>query len=578
LQLSLRLLVVTLFLASSTPAVSQVLLDSATVVTKGDQLFGPALPDTFPAQFGWNGAEGRESDFPQLILPYRSERARLGELGGDTTSIPMMQRSVSAMLSRADSQRRFGVFAPEMETVNNSALPWSQNDGDLWAGRGANYHAAAGFFVRYGPMQLVVAPELTSQPNDFFLLHIPEIERFQIPPDRSQWAFPWYASGPYSVDMPTRFGPKSIRRVSFGQSSFVLRYKPLEVGIANENEWWGPGIGNALILSNNAPGFPHFFFRSARPLRTFLGDVDLRWLVGGLEESAYFDTTSTNDLRSIAALSATLRTRWAPGLTFGLARSVYATAENWNQIRGRLFDVFANTGRPNNHPLADSALTPGGRDQVYSLFARWVFPESGAEVYGEWGRTEFPSSLRDLFVAPNHTQAYTIGLQWRRPGFSAGDFWRIQMENTSLEQSGTFRDRPTGVWYTSRRVIQGYTNRGQPLGAAVGPGSSGQNLVVDYRRPEWSLGLAAGRIRYNEDVRVISPIFKFKSWCTHDIDIYWGPRATMQSRFGFAALEYTLGNRIQPWFQARSGCPRGNAMVDIRNNTLRFTLVPFQKR
>jgi hypothetical protein len=514
---------------------------------------------------------------PELILPYRVEQVRLDELEHGLSRTPMMLRSVSAILSReADRSRWFGIFVPEVQLIRNSALPWSNNDGDLWAGKGSNVHAAAGFFARYRRFQLVVAPEVSSEPNEFFQLVEPGIERFPIPSDRSHWALPWYVNGPYSVDMPTRFGARPIKRLSPGQSSLTMRAGALEAGVSSENNWWGPGIGNALVLSNNAPGFPHYFLRSARPLATRIGDIDFRWIVGGLEESAYFDTTSTNDLRSFSGIAATLTTRWHRGLTFGVARSVYATTDSWGQAAGRFFDVFANTGRPANRPLNDSSLYPGGRDQIFSLFGRLVLPESGVEVYGEWGRTEFPSSFRDLLTAPNHTQAYMFGLQWRRAAFTGNDLWRLQAENTSVEQSPTFRDRPLGVWYTSRRVIQGYTNRGQPLGAAVGPGSSGQNVAVDYMRPLWSVGLKAGRIRYNEDVRSISPIFLFKKWCTHDIYLYSGARSTIQLPFGFAALDYTLGNRIQPWFQSRTGCPRGDGMVDIRNNTLSLTFVPFR--
>jgi hypothetical protein len=158
----------------------------------------------------------------------------------------------------------------------------------------------------------------------------------------------------------------------------------------------------------------------------------------------------------------------------------------------------------------------------------------------------------------------------------------VQAENTSVEQSATFRDRAVGVWYTSRKVIQGYTNRGQPLGASVGPGSSGQNLNIDYMRPLWAVGVKAGRMRLNEDVRSIyysnnSP-FYYKAWCSHDIDLYYGLRASGQSRAGFAALDLTFGNRIQPWFQTITGCPSGPNMVDIRNNTVSITVVPFGRR
>jgi hypothetical protein len=506
------------------------------------------------------------------------DHERLAQLAGKPEVVPMMLRSLSATVSRTASEERFGVLNLEVQIVNNSALPWSNNDGELWAGKGTNKRFAGGFFARFGRVQLVVAPELTSMPNDSFELRRPIIERPFIPNDRSQFALPWYVVGPYSVDMPTRFGNESLARLSLGQSSILVRVSKYELGFANENEWWGPGISNALVLSNNAPGFPHYFVRSARPLSTPLGQFDFRWLVGGLTESEYFDTTASNDLRSLSAGAITLRLKRPAGLTLGAARSVWGTATGWGDVPLRWLDVFRSTGRPNDLPVSDSLLYPGGRDQVYSLFARWLFPKAGLDVYTEWGRTEFPSSFRDLLVAPNHTQAYTIGFQWRRPGWTGDDFWRVHAENTSLEQSTTFRDRPLGVWYTSRRVIQGYTNRGQPLGAAVGPGSSGQNVRIDYTRPGWSFGLEGGRTRYNEDVRSISDIQSFKRWCTHDVYLYWGPRASWWSRLGFAAADLTLGNRYNPWFQMQSGCPRGDAMVDIRNTTFRLTLSPFARR
>lgn len=556
-----------------TRAYSQIAVD--TITAAGSPLaagFERDTIDTRPAE--WPGARQ-----VLLINPDNLDRERLRELAGDEAAGPMMLRSVSARVTRTEwGGRTSGAFLPELQLVSNSALPLSMNDGDLWAGRGLSMRLAGGFFAKRGRVQLVIAPELTHGANSYFALHIPEIERPAIPPDRSEWAFPWYVNGPYSVDMPTRFGAKPIGRLSLGQSSVLVGFSKFQFGFANENEWWGPGIANALVLSNNAPGFPHFVVRSANPLKTRIGEVDFLWIVGGLSESSFFDTTSTNDLRSITAGAATLRLNRPRGLTIGAARSVWQTATGWGQIPFRWLELFHAVGTPNVRPVNDSSLYPGGRDQIYSLFARWVMPESGLELYGEWGRTELPTSLRSFLVAPNHTQGYTIGFQWTRPGFSPSAAWRIQAENTSVEQSATFRDRPLGVWYTSRTVIQGYTNRGQPLGAAIGPGSSGQHFQFDYIKPAWSAGMKIGRIRFNEDVRSISPILEFKSWCTHDINLSWGPRLTSRSRFGLATLDYSFGNRIQPWFQVRSGCPRGDAMVDIRNNTLNITWVPFLLR
>lgn len=512
-----------------------------------------------------------------LVLPDRLDRYRLGELIGETGGAPLMLRSPGILLSRGSPENGVRYLMPEVQLVGNSALPFSLNDGPLWAGRGTNVRAVGGMSFRAGRFRGVLAPELVVSQNQEFQLRIPPIERPPIAPDRSEWQFEWYAFGPYSIDLPTRFGDEAIRRLYLGQSSLAVGLGSFELGVASENNWWGPGIANALILSNNAPGFRHLFFRSGRPIPLRFGDLDFRWLVGGLKESRFFDTVSTNDLRSIAAAAVTLSLRRPSGLTVGAARSVWGTSTGWSEIPLRWMEVFHGTGRPSDRALSDSALYPGGREQLYSLFARWVFPGAGLETYAEWGRTEFPVSLRDALVAPNHTQAYTLGMQWRRPGFRADDFWRVHVENTSVEQSATFRNRPLGVWYTSRQIVQGYTNEGQPLGASVGPGSSGQVVAIDYLRPATSFGVRAGRMRLNEDVRSISPILDFKRWCTHDIYLYGGPRGSARTRAGLVSAELTLAHRIHPWFQVQSGCPRGDAMVDIHNTTLTITVAPFQR-
>ena len=515
-------------------------------------------------------APGREPrPVTWLVSEAELDRARMEEARGGPAVERLLLRSPSVLL--APERSRLRVLSPEVQLVDNSALPWSMNDGAMWAGRGSSWRATAGVDVRLWRVRLVLAPEAVALDNADFDLRVPWIERPPIPPDRSEFQFEWYAYGPYSIDMPTRFGTASSTKVHPGQSSFAIELLGAELGAGTESQWWGPGRHNALILSNNAPGFRHLFFRPVRPITTRLGKLDFRWIVGGLEESKFFDTLSTNDLRSISAAAVTLQLNRPAGLTVGAARSVWGTSTGWNEIPLRWLEVFHGTGRPNNVPASDSALHPGGREQLYSLFARWVLPSAGLETYVEWGRTEFPVSVRDLLVSPNHTQAYTLGLQWQRPILRDSTFLRFGIENTTVEQSATVRDRPLGVWYTSRRVIQGYTHMGQPLGAAVGPGSSGQTAVVDLIARNATFGVKAGRIRYNEDVRGISPIPDFKSWCTHDIYLYMGPRASLNTRFGLAELDVMFGNRIQAWFQVGNGCPRGDAQVDIRNNTLRFT-------
>ncbi len=512
----------------------------------------------------------------------RIRLAQIIDLGSAGQSL--LLRSASTLTPRLEPGTggwAFSAIAPQFLMVSNSALPFSQNNGSLWAGRGVNSRSLVGAKIEGKRVRVILAPEFVSEENkDWLLRRFPYNQAHNtptVPPDRSGggYVFPFYP-GTFPIDQPLRFGNKRITRLDPGQTSVVISAGKIEGGVATEHEWWGPGIRNAIVLSNNAPGFEHLFLRTARPLHTRFGNVEARWLIGGLTESKYFDTVSTNNVRSLASIAASLETAWNPNLSIGVARSVYATSNGWGPIPFRWLDVFANTHRPNNRPLSDTALTPGGRDQIISLFGRWVFPKDGLELYTEWARTELPRTLRDALVYPNHTQAYTLGVEWARPAWRAGTV-RLQTEVTQMEQSATRRDRPVGSWYTSRRVLQGYTNRGEVLGAAIGPGASSQFVAADYVHPQWRFGVYAGRIRWNEDVHNASVFPVYVHYCNHDVSIYPGARAAASSRLGLLTVDYSLQNRLNAFFQNDGGCPSVGNHLDLRSNTLSITFSPFSR-
>ena len=466
------------------------------------------------------------------------------------------------------SHWRAALVSPQFLLVSNSALPFSLNNGALWAGKGLSNRTLMGFKFESARARIIVAPEIILSANSnwplFHDFYVPAV-----PPGRSPYDLPYYA-GKFTIDVPMRFGNRPIRRIDLGQTTALVSLNRLDVGFSNENEWWGPGVRNAIVLSNNAPGFPHLFLRTSHPIDTRFGAFEMRWLVGGLTESAYFDTISTNNTRSLSALAATLQTAWDPNLSVGFARSVYGTATGWGEIPWRWLDVFARTHRD----VPDTTRTQ--RDQLFSLFARWVFPADGVEIYGEWGRTELRPNLRDFLIAPNHTQAYTIGLQWRGGDWHGGAF-RLQSEITQLEQSATYRDGPLGSWYTSTRVIQGYTNRGEVLGASIGPGSSSQWLAWDYLRPAWRIGVFGGRIRWNQDVHNHSNFPVYVGYCNLDVSLYPGVRGAKSGALGTISAELSFQNRLTPFFQNGGGCPNNGRRLDIRNNTLSVTFAPFAR-
>jgi hypothetical protein len=455
---------------------------------------------------------------------------------------------------------RWAFAMPTVDATYNSALPFSLNDGPQWAGRGLTTTLSGGIRVEHEHVSASFTPSLVLQQNRIFPVLTSSV------PGRSLYASPWY-SGVESADLPLRFGGRSQTAFYFGDSWLDVRTGPVAFGIASDEQWWGPGIRNALLLSNNAPGIPRLFVRSRGPIDTPLGGVEFQWFLGGLTESLFFDTLASNSLRAINAVVATLRTALDTGLTIGVARSVYAPVSGPGGVLAHAFDAVTRwnqstdtLGNPPRHPS----------DQVLSVFGRWVFPTSGFEAYVEWAKA-FPPGLRELLVAPQLHQGYTVGLQWVRPFASASAF-RLQAEATMLEQTPPTARALVPSFYTSRFVPQGYTQRGQPIGAAIGPGSSSQFIAGDYVGRQWRAGIELGRVRWNEDVYYRTP--NGVSFVAHDVSIFAGVRGGVTLSGYDIDGELLPAKRLNYLFQsAVSGYSQDRAF-DIDNLTLRLRISP----
>ena len=512
---------------------------------------------------------------PAVALASEQDEAMRIEqlLGGRSTSGYLLRRPSDLMRSSwgaegPDAEASF--LIPEARTVWNSALPFSFNDGSLWAGRGISAAVTFGMAV-WIPLfedvgfRAVVAPQLLYQENEPFLV-IPYPSSRTDPP-RSDFANPFHPP-PESLDVPLRFGDEPYRDLSWGQTSFAVEIGAVQAGWASENEWWGPGIRNAIVLSSHAPGVPRLFLSTARPVRTPLGEVEARWLVGRLEESPFFDLIVENQYRSLSAAALTLRPSFDPDLTVGVARAVIGAAappDRW--VRGFL-DAFRSVGRPNAQPYDSLSANP--RDQVFSMFGRWL-ATSGFEAYWEWARFEEPRSLRDFLEFPQHSQAYTIGLQWVGQSRDSS-LTVVQAELTNLEPSPTWRQRSVFSTYASRAVPHGFTHGGQILGASIGSGASSQWLAVERRaRAGWRMGVFAGRIRW-ENAVLFTPLVPPPK--REDVQLFWGLTGGTDLSGWSVSAELSRGIRLNYLFQSflpdvSTGIVDG---VDIANTSLVLTL------
>jgi hypothetical protein len=486
------------------------------------------------------------------------EAARMAQLRGEAPPQGMLLRSPSSMTpALAGTGPRVALLAPEVLVAWNSRIPFSFLDGALWAGAGAGTLAMAGLEVQVGPVRLIAAPELVYSGNAAFDTLLPPTWRQADP----ETFYPDWQRDEHSIDLPYRMGSGSTTGLRAGQSSLTVQAGAVAFGAASENQWWGPGIRSALVLSNQAPGFGHLFARTARPLRTPAGMLEARWVAGALRDSRWYAPAHGGERgwRSFSAAAVVLSP--FPAVSLGIARSVYAPADGAADALtggGLVFTRWDQTGAPVDEPS----------EQITSFFGRLVLPSAGTEVYAEWARTRLPLNFRDLLEMPEHSQGYTLGLQWLRP-LGAGDL-RIQAEATYLEESATYAWRENGSWYASEIVPQGYTNEGELLGSPIGPGGSGQWAAADWLRGRGRLGVFLGRIRWTQDAYYDKP-GGFNKYLAYDVSMFGGARAAWALGGVRLDTEYAFEHRWNIFHQSTAAnfLDRKRA-IRARNHVLRL--------
>jgi hypothetical protein len=320
------------------------------------------------------------------------------------------------------------------------------------------------------------------------------------------------------------------------------------------------------VLSDNAAGIPRVYVRTSNPFRTRIGELEGVWFLGGLNESPFFDSDGRDDIRSISAGTVTLRLAADTGFTIGIAREVIADVPRLGSIPVHAADLVFDWGRsPTSGPTTRKS------DQVTSLFGRWVFPVSGVGVYVEWAKRQLPRSTRELLVDPQKSQGYTLGIEWANEVSSVTTI-RFLSELTTLEQTPEDRSVDVPEFYVSHTVPQGFTQQGQSIGAAIGPGSSSQFLSGIVLHRNWQAGANFGRIR-SEETAYYRTVAGSISNRAHDISLYGELTGRYDSPWLSVDGAFKRTLRMNYLFQTVNAYVRGNEF-DMHNTTLTVTLTP----
>jgi len=396
-----------------------------------------------------------------------------------------------------DGKFRWQLLPMGVLLQNNSHHPYGWNDGAMIPAKGLQTLLTAGIYAEYGPLTIQFKPEVVLAANSSF-------ETFN--KNHYDVVTARYYDFYNNIDLPARFGRDGLTKAYWGQSSIRLNYQALSFGLSTENLWWGPGVRNSLLMSNTAPGFKHLTLNTRRPIKSPVGSFEGQIIAGRLENSGYgvlepereyfyqpLYVAKPNDWRYLSGLVLTWQPKWVPGLFLGLTRS----AQQYSTALGSIGDYLPFFSSKKQSSAAEAI---NKRDQRNSYFIRWLWTEEKAEVYFEFGRNNYSGGINDLALEPSVSRAYIFGIRKLFPfGSRNGENLMLSAEVTQMQETNISKVLNLDSWYTSKNIRHGYTNRGQVLGAGIGPGANHQSVELSWVKGLKRLGFQIERLVYNND-------------------------------------------------------------------------------
>jgi hypothetical protein len=279
-----------------------------------------------------------------------------------------------------------------------------------------------------------------------------------------------------------------------GQSMLRLKAgKLMAISAGTEQLWWGPAVFNSLMMSNNAPGFPHLSLHSYKPIELPIGTIEFNIVGGQLKNTRGFPMENFNQApiesalpgnemfkRFFSGFNFAYQPVFMPGFSVGINRMLqYYTFDRDSQgdfvqqFLPVITPIFKNKAGGNNGLDEDAR----NRDQLINIFARYMFKEYQLEVYGEFGWNDHKYNIRDLVSNPDHAAAYNIGIRKIIPS-GKNEFFTLAAEVTQMAPTNSEIGRGAGNWYVHGGVREGYTHHGQIMGGGVAPGDNTATLGI----------------------------------------------------------------------------------------------------
>ncbi len=208
-------------------------------------------------------------------------------------------------------------------------------------------------------------------------------------------------------------------------TGIYLQYNDISIGYGNWNQWWGPGIHNSLVLSNNAEGF-YYYYISSGGYQQFVDGASykIKYIV-------------SDEMKNMAGddyfLSALFFNVKYNILEFGISRSILSGG--YNEIHWSLNDALTVLFNNKNSRYWDTI------DEYYVLMK---FPDSGFEFFLDIGFPNRTYAGKDPKVYSDHAIGSNLG--FRKQGAFNSDKILFGFDYTRLVQGIYYNILPTPNW------------------------------------------------------------------------------------------------------------------------------------
>jgi len=245
----------------------------------------------------------------------------------------------------------------------------------------------------------------------------------------------------------------------FRNTGLTVNYNGFTAGIGNWDQWWGPGIHNSLVLSNNAEGFYHYFIgtNNYQPIaKSFY--YKFKYMVSNAMQNWEGDDY------------------YFSALFFNIKYKMIEIGMSRNILSGGYRDL------PWSFSDAMTVLVDNKNsnywDAINEFYVQLHYPESGLEIFLDIGFPNRSYAGNDPEIYADHAMGSNMGL--RKQGAFGNDNLLFGFEYTRLVQGIYYNILPTPNWYDN--IKYNYSSyKGRRWAAHSGADSDDFLIFMGYK-------------------------------------------------------------------------------------------------